>query len=339
MIVVTGATGHIGNALVRALAARRGSGSAGGDHDRASQPVRALVRPGRDTSCLAGLGIECVEGDTRDFDSLVSAFQGADVVFHLAGKVTITKEKLDTLRQANVAGTSNVIASCRAAGVRRLVYTSSIHAFVDTPRGTCIDESTPIDPARAFGVYGITKAEATRLVFAAGGDDLQVVVVFPTGIVGPYDFRPSETGQVIIDFCRRKIPAWTDGAYNFVDVRDVADGLIAALERGRAGEGYILSGNEVTVRDLLHMLEELTGKPAPRLHVSLAWMKTMAPLIPAYYWATRQRPLFTKFSLEVLGSNCEVSNAKARRELGYSIRPLRDTLADSLRWFEEQGVV
>jgi dihydroflavonol-4-reductase len=329
MIVVTGGTGHVGNALLRALMEHTAEVS--GEPGAASRSVRALIRPGRDTSCLAGLDVEVVRGDVRDLDSLIAAFHGADAVFHLAGKISITRERLERLRETNVEGTKNVIAACRAAGVRRLVYTSSIHAFVETPHGTCIDENTPVEASGVNGSYGKSKAEATNLVFKAAREGLDAVVVFPTGIVGPFDYRPSETGQVIVDFCRGKIPAWTDGAYNFVDVRDVAAGLIAALERGRSGEGYVLSGSVISVWDLLHLLEEFSGKPAPRLHVGIGFMRAIAPIIPVYYWITRQRPLFTKYSLDVLCSNCEISNAKAERE--------RDTLADSLRWFEEQGML
>lgn len=337
MIVVTGATGHVGNALLHALQERRASAPA--DSGAAVQPVRALVRPGRDTSCLAGLDIEIVRGDVRDPDSLTAAFHDADAVFHIAGRVSITNEKLARLRETNVEGAKNVIAACKAAGVRRLVYTSSIHAFRDTPHGTCIDESTPIDPTEVIGSYGVSKAEATRLVFGATGESLETVTVFPTGIIGPYDFRPSETGQMIIDFYRGKIPAWIDGRYNFVDVRDVAAGLIAALERGRSGEGYLLSGSVVTVWDLLHLLEELSGRPAPRLHIPTGLLRFLAPVIPVYYWVTGQRPLFTRYSIDVLCSNCEISCAKAQRELDFSARPLRDTLADSLGWFRDQGML
>jgi dihydroflavonol-4-reductase len=327
MIVVTGATGLVGNALLRALG-ERGLG-----------PVRALVRPGRDLSCLAGLDVEVVRGDTRDLASLVAAFQGADAVIHLAGMIKITREKLGRLREVNVEGTKNVISACRTAGVRRLVYTSSIHAFAEPAKGVCTDETTPIDPRLVFGNYGKTKAEATQLVFAAAREGLDAVIVFPSGIIGPYDWRPSETGQFIVDACRGKIPATVDGGYNFVDSRDVADGLIGALERGRTGEGYILAGHEITVLDLFHELEQLSGTPKPRMHLDIRLVRAVAPLIPAYYWITRQRPLFTTYSLRVISSNCEMSSEKASSELGYSPRPLRQTLGDTVRWFTDQGLV
>jgi len=334
MIVVTGATGFVGNVLLRSLAARRAGGGT-----LPAGPVRALVRRGRDTSSLAGLDAEVVEGDVGKVDSLVAAFHGADAVFHVAGMVSIGGDKLERLRTINVQGTRNVIEACRLAGVRRLVHTSSIHAFVEPPMGTCTDESTPIDPQRSLGAYAISKAEATQSVLAAAREGLDAVVVFPTGIIGPYDFRPSHTGQLVISAVRRKLMAYVHGAYNFVDVRDVADGMIAAFERGRSGEGYLLGGHEISVCDLLRTIEELSGVPAPRLRLNFRFVRAVSFLIPPYYWITRQKPLFTTYSLDVISSNCCVDSTKAARELGFSPRPLRETLDDTIRWFKDQGML
>jgi dihydroflavonol-4-reductase len=335
MIVVTGATGHVGNALLRALAERRAHGADtifGG-------PLRAVVRRQSDTSSLAGLDVELVEAELSDVASLTEAFRGAEAVFHVAGLISIGGEKLKRLRATNVEGTRSVIEACRRAGVRRLVYTSSVHAFVEPPHGTPTDESTPIDPARAHGPYGITKAEATQLVFAAAKEGLEVVVVFPSGIIGPYDFRPSHTGQFILSVLRHRLGAYVDGGYNFVDVRDVAAGLIAALERGRSGEGYLLTGHEVTVRGLLSTIEELSGVPAPRLRLHFGFVRAVSFLTPVYYRLTRQKRVFTTYSLDVIASNCCMDSSKAARELGYSPRPLRETLDDTIAWFRQQRTV
>ncbi len=338
MIAITGATGHVGNALLRALAARQTASESQGEP--AAGRVRAIVRPGRDvSSCFAGLDVEVAEADMRDQEALVAAFRDVNVVFHLAGIVSITKERYERLHAVNVEGTSNVLAACRETGVRRLVYTSSIHAFVEPPHGTCTDETTAVDPQLVTTPYAKTKAEATRLVFAAARDGLDAVVVFPSGIIGPYDFKPSQTGQLVLDLSRGRIKAWVDGGYDFVDVRDVASGLIAALERGRSGEGYVLSGSEISVWDLFHTVAELSGTPAPRLHVNMRLLRAVSPLIPFYYWATRQQPLFTSMSLEVINSNCAMSCAKAERELGFAPRPLRDTLGDTIGWFREQRML
>jgi dihydroflavonol-4-reductase len=187
MQVVTGATGHIGNALVRALVAKGVPG------------VRALVGPSRRTASLAGLDVELVEADVRDYDSLLPAFRGAEMVYHAAGIVSIETRGLERLRSTNVEGTRNVLAACRETQVGRLIYTSSVHALVEPPRGTPLDETFPVDPASVRGPYAQTKAEATRLVLSAAEEGLDTVVVFPSGVIGPYDFRLSYAGKFIRD--------------------------------------------------------------------------------------------------------------------------------------------
>jgi dihydroflavonol-4-reductase len=326
-IVVTGGTGHLGSALLRSLVA-----------DGATD-VCALVRPGRDTAAVSGLGVEVIEGDVRRYDSLPRAFRGADIVFHLAGIVSIVGGGLERLRETNVGGTRNVLAACREAGVRRLVYTSSVHAFVEPPWGTCLDETGLIDPGRTRGAYAVTKAEATLLVFDAINEDLDAVVVFPSAVVGPYDFHPSEFGRFILDCFRGRLKAYVDGAYDFVDVRDVAQGLMAAAKKGRRGEGYILAGHVIAVKDLLSTIENITGTRSPRWCLPFGPTKAVSFVSPAYYRISARRPLFTTYSLDVIRSNCLMSHEKAERELDYSSRPVRETMEDTLRWFRRSGML
>ena len=327
MIVVTGGTGHVGNVLLRHLAAQGTTG------------VHVLVRSTSNTAPIAGLDVRLVEGDVCDYESLVTAFRGADVVYHLAGIVSISGGGYERLRKANVEGTRNVLAACRDAGVGRLVYASSVHAFVRLPHGTCLTEETPIDPTQAHGVYDRTKAEATLLVLEAAKQGLDVVIVYPSGIIGPYDFRPSHTGAMVLASARGRLGAYVKGAYNFVDVRDVAQGLVAAAEKGRPGEAYLLTGYEISVRDLLQTVARFGGTHAPRVRLPLGFTQAVSFIIPAYYRVTRQQPLFTTYSLGVVSSNCWMSNEKARRELGFSPRPLEETLEDTVRWFREQGML
>lgn len=327
MIVVTGATGLLGNVLLRSLAAREAA------------PVRALVRPSSDLTAIASFDVEIVQGDVRDRASLLHAFAGADIVFHLAGIVSIARGGSPGLREANVEGTRNVLAACRKEGVRRLVYCSSIHAFAVPPGGDCLTEASLIDPDRAQGAYDRTKAEATLLVLNAIGQGLDAVMVFPTGVIGPYDFRPSHTGELVLAAAQGRLRAYVDGAYNFVDVRDVAQGLMAAAEKGRSGEGYILAGHNVTVRELLLSIEAVTGTPAPRLHLPFRLVRALSFLIPAYYWASRQKPLFTTYSLDVISSGCTMTAAKAEHELGYVPRPFSETMEDTVRWFRKQRML
>ncbi len=324
MIVVTGGTGHIGNVLLRELLCR-------------SQTVRAVVPSWEDRTPLDGLEVEIVDGDVRDIDSIRAAFQGSDLVYHLAGIVAISGGKKELLHQVNVEGTRNVLQACLDTCVRRLVYTSSIHAIIEPPPGTIIDESLPFDPERTIGDYARSKSLATLEVLKGVEAGLDAVVVCPTGVIGPHDYTPSEMGQLMILVAEGKLPAYIDGAYDFVDVRDVAQGLILAAERGRTGEAYILSGERITVRDLLSLIEDATGGKAPSLKVPFALARVGAKFTPLYYRLAKSKPLFTEYSVHVLAGDCFATCEKACNELGYSPRSLSESVRDTVRWFEEQG--
>lgn len=326
MIVVTGATGHLGNNLVRALLDR-------------DEIVRCLVLPSESLRPLAGLEVEVVRGDVRRLDDLLQAFVGARVVYHLASVIAITPGQTDLLYEVNVGGTLNVIEACRQRGVGRLVYTSSIHALVEPPRGTTIDEGTPVDAGRIPFTYGKTKAMATLAVLQANGGGLETVVVNPTGIIGPYDFAPSEMGRLVVAFARGGMRVYLDGGYDFVDVRDVAAGLVAAAEQGRPGEGYLLSGEQITVREMLHQLAELTGLRPPRWRVPAWCADAAAPVTTFCSRVFRTKPLFTTDSLFYLRSNSVTNSTKARRDLGFRSRPVRESLADTVLWFAETGAL
>jgi len=324
MVVVTGATGHIGNVLVRELLLR-------------GEKVQVVIPPFEDASCLDGLKVEIVEGDVCHIDSFIQAFERGDVVYHLAGIISILSGKSELLYQVNVEGTRNVIEACFKTKVRRLVYTSSIHAVKEPPHGIVIDETFPFDPDNVLGDYAKSKAQATLEVLNGVKQGLNAVIVCPTGVIGPYDYKISEMGQLIMDFIQRKLKAYVDGAYDFADVRDVATGLILACEKGCSGESYILSGEQITVRDLLLMLQEITGVKAPSLKIP-AWLaRTVGKIAPLYYRLTNTKPLFTTYSINVLASNSQISSAKARRELGYSTRPVKESVTDAVAWFRENS--
>jgi dihydroflavonol-4-reductase len=327
VIVVTGATGHVGNVLVRDLLARKFS-------------VRALVLPGDDRRPLANLDVEFIQGDVTDLASLKSAFAGADLVFHLAGIVTIMPGMSRLLERVNVDGVRNVIAACRAAGVRRLVYTSSIHAIAEPPHGTVIDESHPFDPDRVLGDYARSKARATLLLLdevAKGG--LDAVICCPTGIIGPGDYGISNIGQLILDFASGHLKSYVSGAYDFVDVRDVSHGLILAAEKGQAGRTYIFSGAQVQVPELMKELAHTIGYPAPTYRIPAAIARAAGVLASAYYWILRRRPVFTAYSIDVLRSNSRVSSQRAREELGFATRPWPESIRDQVEWFRSEGIL
>ena len=317
---MTGAAGHIGNVLVCELISR-------------GVKVRALDRPEYNKRSLAGLDIDLVVGDILDFHFLRDAIKGCEVVFHIAGKVSVAPGTSDILHEVNVTGTQNVIRACVETGVRRLVYTGSIHAFFEPPMGTAIDETTPFDLHQTCGEYGSSKARACTEVLKAADEGLDAVIVCPTGVVGPYDFEPSRLGQLLLDLARKKVTAYIDGAYDFVDVRDVAVGHVLAEQKGRRGEVYILSGACASVHELMEMVREITGVHAPRIKVPylLAWMASFFTSI--YYKMKNIEPRFTRYSLHTLKSNSCISSQKARRDLGYLPRSLHQAIRDAIAWF------
>jgi dihydroflavonol-4-reductase len=327
VIVVTGATGHIGNVLIRELITH-------------GQIVHALVLPNDDCRPLAGLQIEIVRGDVTDLTSLESAFIGADIVFHLAGIVTIMPSMKKILERVNVGGVRNVATACRTCGVRRLVYTSSVHAIAEPPHGTIIDESQPFDPDRVLGDYARSKARATLLLLdevRKGG--LDAVVCCPTGVIGPWDYGISNIGQLILDFASGHLKSYIRGAYDFVDVRDVARGLILAAEKGQSGRHYIFSGAQVHVPELMKELERNIGYPAPTYEIPSVIARAAGVLASAYYRLIRRKPVFTAYSIDVLRSNSQVSSARAQEELGFTARPWQDSIHDQVEWFRTEGML
>jgi dihydroflavonol-4-reductase len=320
MNLITGATGHIGNVLVRLLLER-------------GEKVRAMVMPGEDPTPLTGLNVEIVEADVLDYQSLLTAFDNIEVVYHLAGIISILPGKDAMVQVVNVLGTRNVIQAALSTGVRRLVYTSSIHALERVPHGVLIDETVPFDPEHAISSYDSSKASASLEVLNAVQRGMDAVIVCPTGVIGPYDFRRSEMGQLILDCVEQKPMLYVDGAYDFVDVRDVAQGLILAGEKGRTGESYILSGERISVIDIIKIVQEILGTPLFSLKIPLLLAHLTANFTPLYCRLTHIKPRFTSYSLATIASNSVISHAKARLELGYHPRPLRESLGDTVKWF------
>ncbi|WKZ35605.1 MAG: SDR family oxidoreductase [Anaerolineales bacterium] len=321
MWLVTGASGHVGNVLVRTLLER-------------GETVRALVLPGESRASISGLSVEAVEGDVLDLDSLFTSMRGVKGVFHLAGVISIMPGPNPMVRKVNVEGTRNVLRAALERGIK-MIYTSSIHAVQRVEDGP-IDENIPYDMNNPYGAYDRSKAEATLEVLNAAQAGLEAVVTCPTGVIGPYDFQGSMMGAVIHDAAAAKPTLYVDGAYDFVDVRDVADGLISAAENGRRGESYILSGQKISVRYLLETVREITGKPFFQMKIPLDLAKFAAMFTPLYYRLAHATPRFTPYALEVLQSNSNISHAKAARELGYTPRSLHESIRDTVKWFLEK---
>jgi dihydroflavonol-4-reductase len=321
MLLVTGATGHVGNVLVRKLLKR-------------GEKVRALILSGECRESIKGLNVEAIDGDVLNMDSLLHSMRGVHGVFHLAGVISIMPGPNPFVRKVNVDGTRNILRAAMESGVGKLIYTSSIHAIRRVEDGV-IDENVPYDMNNPYGTYDRSKAEATLEVLDAARAGLEAVVACPTGVIGPYDFRGSMMGAVIHDAATAKPALYVDGAYDFVDVRDVADGLIAAAENGERGESYILSGQKITMRYLLETVREITGKNFFQLKIPFDLAKFAALFTPMYYKFANATPRFTPYSLEVLQSNSNISHAKATREFGYSPRSLYESIKDTVKWFLE----
>lgn len=321
MWLVTGATGHVGNVLMRKLLEHR-------------EKVRALILPGESRESISGLKVEAFEGDILNLDSVFESLRGIKGIFHLAGVISIMPGPNLLVRNVNVEGTKNILRAAMEKGIEKLVYTSSIHAIQRVEDGV-IDERVPYDMNNPYGAYDRSKAEATLEVLNAARCGLEAVVACPTGVIGPYDFRGSMMGAVIHDAAVAKPALYVDGAYDFVDVRDVADGLISAAGNGKRGESYILSGQKISVRYLLETVREITGKHFFQMKIPFDLAKFAAMFTPMYYRFAKETPRFTPYSLEVLQSNSNISHAKATRELGYSPRSLYESIKDTVKWILE----
>ena len=327
LYLVTGAAGHLGGTVIRRLAEQ---GCA----------VRALCRAGEKRPPE---GAEIFYGDVCDSGSLEAFFSGlegrAAVVIHCAGIVSISSKFNQRVYDVNVTGTKNVVDMCVAKGAAKLIYVSSVHAIPEMPKGQTMNESCAFSPDKVVGLYAKTKAEATRYVFDAVARGLDAEVVFPSGIIGPFDRGRSHTNQMVHDYVTGGLTAGVNGGYDFVDVRDVAEGILACAEKGEPGEGYILSGGFHSVRELFSTLHDITGQREIKTFLPFWFVNAVAPLCELYYKLRRQPPLFTRYSMFTLAGNSSFSNAKAASRLGFHPRALRETLADTVSWMQKTGAL
>ncbi len=325
--LVTGAAGHLGNTIVRQLREK-------GCH------VRALVLPQDKLHAERLHGAEIFTGDVRNKDSMRAFFatDGAStIVLHCAGIVSIASKYNQMVHDVNVNGTQNVVSLCESYGVKKLVHVSSVHAIPERPQGEIITEVSHFNTENVTGLYAKTKAEATQLVLDAAACGLDASVVHPSGICGPYDYGRGHLTQLLTDYCLGRLTACVAGGYDFVDVRDVAAGVIACAENGQKGETYILSGQYFEVPDLLELFSDLTGKKPIKTVLPLWFAKCTSPFAETYYKLLKQPPLFTAYSLYTLQTNARFSHEKATRALAYTTRPFSDTVADTIDWLKEQN--
>jgi dihydroflavonol-4-reductase len=317
--IVTGAYGHVGANLVRALLER-------GDEVGAADK--------RLTESLAGLDVEHIPIDVLEPESLEKAFAGADTVFHLAALISITGDPTGIVRRVNVEGPRNATRAAMACGVSRFVHCSSVHAFDLRGCGPELTETGPRATEDRSPAYDRSKNEGENEVHAAIAEGLDAVIVNPTGVVGPHDYTPSQMGELLLQLRDRKIPVNLGGGFDFVDVRDVVAGLLAAEQSGRTGENYLLSGHRHDLKELAQLAAQVTGVKAPRITVPLSLISGLAPLV-VRLTPSHQIPLFTPDSLHALEHAPSVCHYKASKELGYVPRPFIETIRDTYAWFDE----
>jgi dihydroflavonol-4-reductase len=322
MIVVTGASGLIGANLVRALLAEQGE-----------RQVRGLVH--QDRRALMGLNLDLVQADLSDRASLERAFNGADVVYHLAASISLRMDSWETVAAVNLEGTRNVLEACRHCGVRRLVYFSSIHTRQQAPLDQPLDESRPLLDDPEAPPYERSKAAAEQEVQQAFAQGLDVVTIIPTAVIGPYDFKPSYIGKALLLLAQGNLPALVSGGYDWVDVRDVVAGAMQAARLAPSGSSYILSGHWHSIPEVARQVDRIIGRRLTRPVVPLKVADWAAPLMLRVGRLNGSQPLYTRAMLTALTSNRLMSCAKATRELGYTARPFRQTLEDTLQWLLE----
>ena len=320
--IVTGAAGHLGNTIVRQLSLQNGE-------------VRGLVLDSDDLTLLEGFNVKLYKGNICDKKSLDEIFKHDEsdevYVIHSAGLISIQNKISKKVYDVNVNGTKNIVDKCIEENVRRLVYVSSVHAIKE--EDDVIKETLDFSDKYVVGGYAKSKALATQYVLSKS-NELDLVVVHPSGIIGPYDFGRNHLVELVRDFSSRKLKTAVKGGYDFVDVRDVASATINALTMGKSGNTYILSGRYETVKNMLNILaNEINIKTLK--HLTPMWCAKMAlPFISMYARIKHIRPLFTAYSLYTLTAKCNFDNSKAKKDLLFNPRPLKESVMDTYNYLD-----
>ncbi|MCH7605653.1 MAG: NAD-dependent epimerase/dehydratase family protein [Chloroflexi bacterium] len=325
-VLVTGATGFIGGNLARQLWQ--------GGHE-----VLALARPGSNTLTIDNTGIKAVAGDILDRASVDRAVKGCDAVFHCAAAYTFWSRDPGLIIRTNVEGTVNVLKAAQRADVSRVVYTSTVSTvgLTGAEPGT---EDTPFDPRHLVGYYKHSKYQAEQVALSMAAEGLPLVIVNPTAPVGPWDVKPTPTGRMVLDFLRRRTPAYLATGMNLVDVEDVATGHILAWERGQTGHRYLLGHRNVTLKQVFGMLQEITGLRAPRWKIPY-WAAVGAGYLDQIIEGNllRREPMIPLEGLKVSKKPMYVNCQKAVDELGQPQNPVEAALEKAVKWFTDQGYV
>ena len=326
-ILVTGGTGFVGSAVIRALVAE-------------GRAVRALVRAGSPRKNLDGLNVDCVEGDLRDAASLDRAIAGADILFHVAADYRLWAPDPEEIVRNNLTGTRNVMEAALRHKLERIVYTSSVATLAPSADGAPADKSRGLSADEAIGAYKRSKVVAERLVQSmVAQHNLPAVIVNPSTPIGPGDIRPTPTGRIVVEAALGRMPGFVETSLNLVHVDDVASGHLAALARGRIGQSYILGGENVTLARMLGEIARLVGRRPPRLRIPRAVIYPIAVVAEAAARVTHREPFVTLDGLRMARHHMVFTSAKAESELGYRARPFAEGLADAIAWFRQAGYI
>jgi dihydroflavonol-4-reductase len=326
-VLVTGASGFVGSAVLRALAGR-------------GLKLRALVRPSSPRANLADVDCEIIEGDVRHTADVCHALEGARGLYHVAADYRLwARDPLEIIR-ANLEGTRTVMEAALSRDVERIVYTSSVATLRAPDHPAAVDETAPLAEGEGIGAYKESKIAAERLVERLVADrGLPAVIVMPSTPIGPRDIKPTPTGRMIVEAATGRIPAFVDTGLNLVHVDDVAAGHLLAMDKGRLGERYILGGQDASLREMLAEIARLTGRAAPTVNLPRAPLYPLAWAAESVARFTGREPFVTRDALNMAAHHMFFSSAKAERELGYSARPYSLALADALAWFRTAGYV
>ncbi len=327
-VVVTGGTGHIGCNLVRTLLEQ-------GDE------VRVLLQGSQPPASLAGLDVEYCPGDVRDVDTMRRAFAGRQRLYHLAAIISISGDHGGLVPAVNVEGARNAAQAALESGIERMVHFCSVHAFRQDPLDQVLDESRSRVPPQGgdHPAYDRSKAAGELAVREFLSKGLDIVLVHPTGVIGPNDYEPSRMGRLFLDLFHRRMPSLIEGGFDWVDVRDVVDAAIAAGDRGLSGESYLLSGNWRSVDALAAICSQITGVRSPALTTPMWLARAAAPFSLAYADLSGREPLFTPESLAALRANRTLSYEKATHAWGYSPRSVEESVLDIYTSFQDRGML
>jgi len=324
---VTGATGFVGSHVAELL-------------QQQGAELRLLVRPGTRTDNIDFLRADRVAGQLGDFTSLVRGMAGCDVVFHVAADYRLWVRNPDEMYRVNVDGTLAVMDAARQAGVKRIVYTSSVATMGFLSDGTIVDENTTVDLSDMIGHYKRSKFMAEQAALSAGRAGAPVIIVNPTTPIGERDIKPTPTGRIIVDFLNRNFPAYVDTGLNLADVKEVARGHLLAMEKAKPGERYILGGENLTLKQILDMLAEITGLASPSTRVPHGLALGFAAFDQFFTGVLRRKePRATLEAVRMGRKKMFASSAKAERELGYRALPVQDALRRAAAWFVQHGYV